>query len=132
MTPRGYLMLERFWLILIFLLATIVPPMHAAQSGSFASAQVGCACAASFAAHQCACEGCPCASQQPTEQPAEQDPAVPAPRSEQQRASEPNFDFAELVLEDMAGPDRVAPLTREPALKAGGTRIESLLCVWRI
>ncbi len=123
-------MLERFWLILILLLASIVPPMHAAQVGSGFAPSAVCGCLAADPSNRCACEDCPCAAE--TEQPIEQDPAVPSPRSEQKRVAEPVFDFAELVLEDWSGPRRIDPASNEPVLVATGIRIESLLCVWRI
>ena len=125
-------MLERFWLILILVLASIVPPMHAAQGSPVLDSSVSCACAASSAMAHCACDGCPCASNQPTEEPADQTPAVPAPRPELRCVAEQNFDFSELILEAWSGPNRIDPDTSEPALNTFGIRIESLLCVWRI
>jgi hypothetical protein len=125
-------MLERLWLILIFVLAGFVPPMHAAQKVPAPAVQMHAPCTMACCAGGCMCEDCPCASERPSELPTDQEPAVPATEREQKRTSEPRFDFVDLVLPDLGGPLSLGRAIDTPVAFGGADRPESLLCVWRI
>lgn len=122
-------MLERFWLILIFVLAGLVPQMHAARLAP----PVSDGCSMVCCAEGCECQVCQCSVRDPGEAPAEREPAVPVmPEREQKRDAAPSAVFSELAPSDERQnlrPDAGAAL-RSPW--SGVARIESIFCVWRI
>ena len=123
-------MLERIWLIVIFVLGGLVPPMHAARTVS--AAENGQPCAMVCCAGGCSCQDCPCASGE--QEPLPSDPAVPVqPEREQKRSDEPTRSYGDLVgvhepEPRNAGETREASEARWPV----GRRLESVFCVWRI
>lgn len=123
-------MLDRIWLILIFVLGSFLPPMHAAQRAA-AHAEVSCAMVC--CADGCECAGCVCAVDDSDAPVQDQDPAVPTlPQREQQRSAEPGFGFVDLVEPDeRAAQGAVIELGR-PVLWGGSVRLEAVFCVWRI
>lgn len=123
-------MLERIWLILIFVLGGLVPPMYAARAASDAEGAMPCAMVC--CADGCFCSDCPCASGE--EEPLPSDPAVPVqPEREQKRSAEPTCSYGDMVgvrepEPRSAGEAREASEARWPV----GRRLESVFCVWRI
>jgi hypothetical protein len=123
-------MLDRIWLILIFVLAGLVGPMNAARGGG--PADVALACDMACCAGGCECAACECAISDPG--PVEREPAVPLqPEREQKRQAEPFPGLTGLV-----GDERPAAC-RAPALRSAAearwpscVRLESVFCVWRI
>ena len=123
-------MLERMWLILIFVLGGLVPPMYAARTVS--AAESGMPCAMACCAGGCECAQCPCAGGDELPRPGE--PAVPVqPEREQKRTPEPATNFSDLLGEVAHQPLR--PKRAREASEARWPvqgRLESVFCVWRI
>lgn len=123
-------MLERLWLILIFVLGGLLPPVHAARTGG--GPEVSSPCAMVCCAGGCECEQCPCASGDDRSVPSE--PAVPVqPEREQKRAAEGSVRYADLLGEvdprpTIGGTARLGSVSRWPRVD----RLESVVCVWRI
>lgn len=123
-------MLDRIWLILIFVLAGLVGPMHAARDSG--GVEPALACDMACCAGGCECPSCECAVSDPG--PVEREPAVPVqPEREQKRQAEPSRLLFDLVDDECpeaihASAMRNAAEARWPACD----RLESVFCVWRI
>lgn len=123
-------MLDRFWLILIFVLGSFLPTMHAAQR---VAPDAGAGCVMSCCAGGCECPGCTCAVDGSDAPAPDQDPAVPTlPQRELQRSAEPSFGFIELVEPDERVSRCVGTELDRPVLRGGSVRLEAVFCVWRI
>jgi hypothetical protein len=123
-------MLDRFWLILIFILGSVLPPVHAAQR---VAPDTGTGCAMVCCAGGCECPSCTCAIDSSDEPAPDQDPAVPTlPQREQQRSAEPSFGFIDLVEPDERAARSVVIELDRPVLWGGSVRLEAVFCVWRI
>ncbi len=123
-------MLDRIWLILIFVLASLVGPMNAARGGG--PAEVAFACDMACCAGNCECAVCDCAISDPG--PVEREPAVPVqPEREQKRQADSSPSLTELGS-DVRPMAILAALARSAAEARwlACARLESVFCVWRI
>ena len=121
-------MLDRIWLIVIFVLGSFLPPMHAAQS---VAPQADGACAMVCCADGCECTGCACAVDAPERSELPEEPIAPSPpQRELQRGAAPVFGFVDLVDPGEMTVARAADVDR-PALWGGAIRLEPIFCVWR-
>lgn len=123
-------MLERLWLIVIFVLSGLLPPVYAARTGG--GPEELSACTMACCAGGCQCEQCPCAGGD--DRPVPDEPAVPVqPEREQKRAAEGGVSFVDVIGEVGPRPTigvtaRSASVARWPVVD----RLESVVCVWRI
>lgn len=122
-------MLDRIWLILIFLLAGVLPYAHASRLPGFIPGE---SCSAICCAGGCACVGCQCAVGNPGELPRESDPAVPAPSERELKRVACEATGKSPFTQPTLIPIRPEAAFTARVLWVGIARIESVFCVWRI